>query len=99
MATATDISTSAMLPTFEVDLGESNNFGAEAVTLDFPTLEEIDPTGGVVGPTTYFKMRALANPGPGYLTWGATGVADFAGTGAPGAIQVGTAVVVVTWQE
>jgi len=40
-----------------------------------------------------FAMRALANPGPGYVAW--TSIRpDFSGADAPAAIQAGTAVVV-----
>lgn len=46
----------------------------------------------------YFKMRALANPGPGYETWIVSGDPDFAGTNAPGPIQAGTVVLAATWQ-
>jgi len=53
-----------------------------------------DSGGG--GATTYYRMRALANPGPGYETWTAT-TEDFAGAGAAGPIQAGTAVVVISW--
>lgn len=55
-------------------------------------------TGGG-GPTVvnYYKMRALADPGPGYLTWVATGAPDFTGTGAGGPIQAGSAVVADQW--
>ena len=52
------------------------------------------PSGG--GTITYRQMRALADPGPGYEVWTAT-TDDFAGAGAAGAIQAGTAVVVMTW--
>jgi len=51
-----------------------------------------------VGVTLYFKMRALADPGPGYEIWVSVDAADFAGTGAGGPIQGGTAVVAATWQ-
>jgi hypothetical protein len=40
-----------------------------------------------------YTMRALANPGPGYVTW-QYGYPDYAGTHAPSAILAGTAVVV-----
>lgn len=46
-----------------------------------------------------FKMRALANPGPGYVTWVVSGTPDFAGVQAPGAIQPGTVVVSDYWTE
>lgn len=40
-----------------------------------------------------YTMRALANPGPGYVTW-QYGYPDFLGTYAPAPIMVGTAVIV-----
>ena len=52
--------------------------------------------GGGGGTTIYYRMRALADPGPGYETWTAT-TEDFAGAGAAGPIQAGTAVVVISW--
>lgn len=44
-----------------------------------------------------YKMRGVANPGPGYETWIVYGTPDFAGTFAPGPIFAGTAVVTDTW--
>lgn len=72
MATATDIDISGSYPTPLPDLGESNNFGADAVLLDLPTLEEIDPVLGLV---VFYKMRGQDSgaPAPGYVTW----IADF----------------------
>ena len=52
---------------------------------------------GEVSVTTYFKMRALADPGPGYVTWVVADTPDFAGTFAPAPIFVGTVVVADTW--
>jgi len=49
--------------------------------------------GGAGSSSFYYKMRALANPGPGYVTWVVQGLPDFAGTYATGAIQAGTVVV------
>ena len=40
-----------------------------------------------------YTMRALANPGPGYVTW-QYGYPDYAGTYAPSPILAGTAVIV-----
>lgn len=40
-----------------------------------------------------YTMRALANPGPGYVTW-QYGYPDYAGTYAPAAILAGTVVIV-----
>lgn len=71
--------------------------GANSTTLRFPL------GGGTwpVGTTTIlkFKMRALANPGPGYVTWVVQDDPDFTGAQAPSAIQVGTAVIADTWRE
>ncbi len=71
--------------------------GADSTTLRFPL------GGGTwpVGTTTIlkFKMRALASPGPGYITWVVQDDPDFTGTQAPSAIQVGTAVIADTWRE
>lgn len=55
------------------------------------------PSGSAA--VNYFKMRALADPGPGYLTWVAAGSPDFTGTGAGGPIQAGTAVVADHWSS
>lgn len=62
------------------------------------------PLGGAnstAGPsvTFFFKMRALANPGPTYVTWVVQHFPDFTGAQAPSAIQVGTAVVADSWEE
>jgi hypothetical protein len=46
-----------------------------------------------------FKMRALANPGPGYVTWVVSDTPDLTGAQAPAAIQPGTAVVSDQWTE
>ena len=43
------------------------------------------------------RMRALANPGPGFVVWIVKGRADFAGASAPAPIQAGTAVVEASW--
>ena len=78
-------------------LGTANNQGAAAILQanDFdPSLKQIDPSGT---PAVHYKMRALANPGPGYVIWTVTGSPDFTGTYAPSAIQPGTAVLTGTW--
>lgn len=49
------------------------------------------------GATFFFKMRASANPGPGYVTWIVTADPDFVGAQAPAAIIPGTAVVSDSW--
>lgn len=46
-----------------------------------------------------FKMRALASPGPGYVSWVVSDAPDFAGAQAPASIQPGTAVVSDYWVE
>jgi len=55
-------------------------------------------TGAGPGPDIGYKMRALADPGPGFIIWVAE-TADFVGAEAPSAIQVGTAVVASSWGE
>lgn len=45
----------------------------------------------------YYKMRALADPGPGYVTWVVPGTPDTTGTFAPSAVQVGTIVIAAVW--
>jgi len=54
--------------------------------------------GGGPGIILSFKMRAIANPGPGYEVWVVTGTPDYAGTSAPGPIQPGTAVIADQWE-
>lgn len=78
MATATDIDISGSYPTFNPDIGESNNFGGDGVSVDFPTLETIDP---VVGLVILYKMRGQDSgaPAPGYVSWVAT-FPDFLGS-------------------
>lgn len=44
-------------------------------------------------PATTYTMRALANPGPGYVTW-RTVAPDYLGLLSPAPIQAGTAVIV-----
>ena len=65
---------------------------------DVPGSVDVALGGACVGALVYFKMRALADPGPGYETWVVVGSADFTGTGAGGPIQAGTAVVVAQWE-
>ena len=55
--------------------------------------------GGSAGPSPYFKMRALKDPGPGYETWVVADTSDFEGLLAPGPIQVGTAVIADQWES
>lgn len=55
--------------------------------------------GAIIGLAVYYKMRALANPGPGYETWVVSGIPDFTGTFAPGPIFAGTAVVADYWES
>lgn len=43
--------------------------------------------------STVYTMRALANPGPGYVTW-QHGYPDFLGVYAPSPIIAGSAVIV-----
>lgn len=44
--------------------------------------------------TTNYRMRAEADPGPGYVYWNNENEPDFDGTNAPSAIIAGTAVVI-----
>jgi hypothetical protein len=48
--------------------------------------------------TKSFKMRALASPGPGYVTWVVPTTPDFAGAHAPSPIQPGTAIITDSWE-
>ena len=89
------------------------NYGAGVQTIDDPNLPynfdslglagnsyDIIPTGldsGGGAAPTYYKMRALADPGPGYVTWVVANTPDFAGTYAPSAIQAGTVIVGASW--
>jgi hypothetical protein len=47
----------------------------------------------------FFRMRALDDPGPGYVTWVVQDNPDPAGTFAPGPIIAGTATIDVTWLD
>ena len=69
--------------TFFVD---TSNVGRDTTYFAGPTL-----------PTSHYMMRALANPGPGYVTWRVDGAPDFAGVQAPSPIVVGSAVVSSEW--
>lgn len=51
------------------------------------------------GATVHYRMRALADPGPGYVHWNSVGSPDFAGSGAGDPIQAGTVVQVGSWME
>lgn len=55
------------------------------------------PLSSAYIPSFYFKMRALASPGPGFVVWVRTNFPDFAGTYAPAAIQPGTTVITDSW--
>ena len=53
------------------------------------------PTGGGGGThAVTYKMRALEDPGPGFLVWVVDDAPDYAGASAPGAIVGGSAVIV-----
>ena len=71
--------------------------GGNTTTLRSPIGGGGFPSGSYA--VEFFKMRALASPGPGYVTWVVSGAPDFSGAQAPGAIQVGTAVVADAWTE
>jgi hypothetical protein len=62
------------------------------VGLDLPYF-----AGPIVPAKPHYEMRALASPGPGYVTWRSDDVPDFAGTLAPAPIVYGTAVVTSAW--
>lgn len=51
------------------------------------------------GAIPYFRMRALASPGPGYVHWTVAVNPDPTGAQAPAPIQPGTAVIASTWVE
>lgn len=95
MATATDVNISGSYPTLLSIFGTANNQGPQSAFPTLPTLEDIDPTAG--GSIFFFKMRADASPGPGYVVWVVTGEPDFAGTFAPSPIVPGSVIHVSTW--
>lgn len=93
MATASELAALTNETSLLSYLGSSNSYGGATLLqgVDFnPSLKGLDPAGT---PTVHYKMRALANPGPGYVIWTVTGTPDFVGTYAPSAIQPGTAVL------
>jgi hypothetical protein len=83
------------------------DFPAEEVTyVPLQDSQEMDSFPGklvplfqlaVSTPVAYYKMRALADPGPGYLVWVVQTNPDFSGTQAPGAIIAGSAVIAASW--
>lgn len=82
-------------PVYGMEIGLS--VGARSDTLRSPIGGGGFPSGSSA--VEYFKMRALASPGPGYVTWVVSGAPDFAGAQAPASIQPGTAVVSDYWVE
>jgi hypothetical protein len=80
-------------------------YGVEAAVLEGQRSNTLrSPIGGGgfpsgSGAVEKFKMRALASPGPGYVTWVVSDTPDFAGAQAPAAIQGGTVVVSDYWTE
>ena len=70
-----------------------------AASLLYTTLiaDQADTVSIPIGVTVYFKMRALADPGPGYVVWVVTTSPDPSGTYAPSPIQSGTSSVAATW--
>ncbi len=82
-------------PVYGMEIGLSE--GARSDSLRSPIGGGGFPSGSSA--VEYFKMRALASPGPGYVTWVVSGTPDFAGAQAPASIQPGTAVVSDYWVE
>jgi len=68
---------------------------------DASTLNIRELSGGGGGPVVVinYSMRALADPGPGYVYWTVQGDPDFSGTFAPSAIQGGSAVIITQWVD
>jgi hypothetical protein len=85
-------------PALSAVIGEQ---GAPTTGVDFSAPQEcsalLGVQGGPGGLAIFFKMRALADPGPGFETWVVEGAPDFAGVDAGGPIQPGTAVQVSMW--
>ncbi|KKN70829.1 hypothetical protein LCGC14_0427210 [marine sediment metagenome] len=84
-------------------IGITENVGLPGTTVVFiakqgHTFAPVVGTGAEAATTFNFRMRAKADPGPGYVHWNTTGTPDFAGTGAGSAIQAGTVVVVAEWE-
>lgn len=82
----------SMVQPLSYALADTGNYtgDAESFTSIFPAIAQL--------PLKRFKMRALANPGPGYVTWDVTVAPDFAGVYAPAPIQPGTVVLAGRWQ-
>ena len=78
-------------------LGEvlARNSGLSYADYDMPP-EQI---GGGADLTLFFKMRALLDPGPGFVTWKVQDEADFLGAQAGAAIIPGSAIVASRWAE
>lgn len=106
----TDIFRGGRVPALMQTAGQSfpqpaGVYGAEGLLSEGARSETLrSPIGGGGFPSgssavEFFKMRALASPGPGYVTWVVSGAPDFAGAQAPAAIQPGTVVVSDYWVE
>ena len=54
--------------------------------------------GGTPGSVTYYKMRGVSDPGPGYVSWVVATTPDFAGASAPDPVQVSTIVIVAEFE-
>lgn len=52
---------------------------------------------GVYIVKTHYRMRAFADPGPGYEFWSVDDAPDFLGTYASGPIIAGSAVAIFSW--
>lgn len=100
-------------PTVVEDFGSVASASLEEVGLPGDTLGQegfapadlgqlpIDLPNATGGPPIFtFKMRGIADPGPGYVVWTVTGTTpDFTGTFAPGAIVPGSAIVADQWES
>ena len=69
-------------------IGESTGPAGDILILTYAAEVEI---------SAYYKMRALADPGPGYVTWVVDTLPDYTGVFAPASIQGGSAIVSDRW--
>lgn len=54
---------------------------------------------GASNVSNYFRMRAIADPGPGYVVWTVTDEPDTTGSHAPEPVQAATIVIASKWSE
>jgi hypothetical protein len=59
---------------------------------------DVSGSGGGGGATTYYKMRGVSDPAPGYVSWVVATTPDFAGASAPDPVQVSTIVIVAEFE-